>query len=214
MSFFSTSHVFIFLFVLSLLGNLEYPGVSYPSFFFREENTTLLASALMRSVESIAEPVVCGTVNSAGFSILAEIAVALERNLPCEVVVGSSQQAVGDSGSDVALVEVSVFGMLGGAVLLAPTVVVRSPQSLSCRVGSSAGAAVAALWASSALPIVGERYAVYPLNEPQCEPVDELMRSVEGPVCPSQQCPVCPLLKRVSLSLASPLWLSSVTLSM
>ena len=78
------------------------------------ENTTLLASALRRSVESTTEPVVCWTIDPAERPILAEIAVALERGLPCEVAVCSSQQAVGDSGSDVALGEIAVFCMEGG----------------------------------------------------------------------------------------------------
>ena len=63
----------------------------------------------MRSVESTVEPVACVTVDPAGSRTLAEIAVALERGLPCEVAVGLSQQTVGDSGSDVALGEVAVF---------------------------------------------------------------------------------------------------------
>ena len=84
-----------------LVGTLKYLGVSHPS--LRQENTTLLASALMRSVESTAEPIVCGTVDPAGSLTTAEFAVALERGLPCEVAIDPSQQGVGDSGSDVAL---------------------------------------------------------------------------------------------------------------
>ena len=146
----------------------------------REKNTTLFDSAPTMSVESTTKTVVCGTVDPAGSPALAEMAVALEEACPCEVAVGPSQQAFGGSGSDVASSQVAVFVMEGVAVVLAPRVVLRSPRSLSCPVGSAAGAAVDRSRASSAVPIVREGAAVE--NEPQCEPVDETMGLVEGPV--------------------------------
>ena len=97
--------------------------------------------------------------------------------------MGPSQQAVGESGSDVALAEVAVFGMAGCVVLLAPCAFVRSPWSVSYPVGPSAGAAVAGLCASFTVPIVGESVAVEPRAEPECEPVDEPMGLVQGLVC-------------------------------
>ena len=148
----------------------------------REENTSLLASALIKSVESTAEPVVCGAVDLVGSPMLVDIAVALERGLPLEIAVGLSQQAVGDAGSDNALGEVAVFGTEVGAVLPALSTAVRSPRYVSSPLVSTAGADVAVFCASSAVSIGGVSAAFDLVDEPECESVDEPMGSVEGPV--------------------------------
>ena len=77
-------------------------------------------------------------------------------------------------------------------MLLDPSAALRSPQSVSCPVESSAGAAVAGLCASSAVPIFGEEAALYSVDEPECESMDEAMGSVKGPVSslPPKSCVV------------------------
>ena len=99
-----------------LLSTSEYPGVSQPPLCSRGEHGVVGLCSDDASVEFTAEHVVCGAADPARFPALTVITVALERGLPCEVAVGTSQQAVGDPGNDVALGEVAVFGMDGGAV--------------------------------------------------------------------------------------------------
>ena len=112
---------------IRLLSTSEYPGVSHPSLCSRGEHDVVGLRSDDASVESTAEPVVCGAADPAKFPTLTEITVALERGLPCEVAVEPSQQAVGDHGNDVALVEVAVFGMDGGAVRPVQLCVCRGP---------------------------------------------------------------------------------------
>ena len=138
----------------------------------------------MKSVESTAEPVVCGAVDLVGSPMLADIAVALERALPLEIAVGLSQQAIGDAGSDNALGEGAVFGTEVGAVLPALSTAVRSPRYVTSPLVSTAGADVAVFCASSAVSIGGVSAAFDLVDEPDCESVDEPMGSVEGPVWP------------------------------
>ena len=120
----------------------------------------------------------CGSVDPAEPPTLVEIAVAVERGLPCDAAVGLSQQVVGDSGIDVALGEGSCLRhdegrCSSGSKCSFAFAAVFVP--LSRPVSSSAGAALAESCASSVVKIVGESVAV--------EPVDEPMGSLEGHVC-------------------------------
>ena len=68
---------------------------------------------------------------------------------------------------------------------MAPSTVVLSLWSLSSPVRASAGAAAAGSPASSDVPIVGKIAVLGPVDEPECESMDEPMelRLVEEPVC-------------------------------
>ena len=61
---------------------------------------------------STIEPVVCFPVDPVGFLTVAENAVALESGNLCDMAVNFSQLAVGETGNDVVLGNVTVFGVV------------------------------------------------------------------------------------------------------
>ena len=106
----STSKMLKLLSTFRFLGTLESSGVSHPSLCWRDEYDFVGLCSDEGSLGSTAEPVVSGTVDPA-VPTLAEIAVAIERSLPCGVAVLTSQTAFGDADCHVALGEVALFGM-------------------------------------------------------------------------------------------------------